>query len=192
MDSLVLLLVPGLGPDDVVLETQEEVEILEREPEEPQEHRAGERDRERAVELALARVDELVDQLVAELADVVLEQRDLLRREERVEQPPVLHVLGRVDLQRDERPHVADRDRVHVGREKVGVPQRELDVLVAGDHRAAELGAQDRRVLAQHVVDRLRLGRIEVELPRGHLGRFGHRFRLGHGRPSQLDGSAPT
>ena len=38
----------------------------------------------------------------------VLEQRDALRGEERVEELAVVLVLGRVDLQRDERPDLAD------------------------------------------------------------------------------------
>ena len=45
----------------------------------------------------------------------VLEQGHLLRCEERVEELAVVLVLGRVDLQRDERAHLADVDRVDAG-----------------------------------------------------------------------------
>ena len=41
------------GADDVVLELEEQVEIVVGEPEQPEEHGARERDRDRAVELAL-------------------------------------------------------------------------------------------------------------------------------------------
>ena len=101
------------------------------------------------------RVDERVDQLVGELAHLVLELVDLARREQGVEQLAVLQVVGRVDLQRDERTVVAEMDRVHVGREDLGVAQREHHVLVAGDDHA-HVRVHHRALVVEPVVDGLR------------------------------------
>ena len=121
-----LLLLHGVagGPDDAVLHRQELVEILERQTHETQEHRAGHRDGELRVEVAASLACELVDELVEELGHLVVERCHRTRSEERVEDPPVLHVLRRVDLQRDERPDVAELDRFGPRREDRRGPRR--------------------------------------------------------------------
>ena len=121
-----------------------------------------------------------VDQVVHQAAHRALELADLARREQRVEQPAELHVLGRIDLQRDQRPDVADVDRA-ARREDLGVAQRRHHVLVARDERHVHVGRGHDAHLAHHRVEllRVRRGRL-VDLVPAH-GR--QAVRLAHVRP---------
>ena len=92
-----------------------------------EEHRRREQLGELLGEVALAAVDELVDEPVDPPGDVLFLLVHALGREQRVEQLAVLRVLRRIDVQRDERPDVA---QVHLdpGREQLVVAQHELGV----------------------------------------------------------------
>ncbi len=119
-----------VGPDRVVAPLEEAGKVALRQPHQRDEERRRERRREVLVEVARAGVDEAVDDLVDELAHLGLDLAHLLRREERVEQPAVLGVVGRVDGERDERHLVADLDDIF-RREDLGMLERPHDVLVA-------------------------------------------------------------
>ena len=95
-----------------------------------EEDRRRQRRGEVLVEVALAARHELVDDLVDERTRLGFELGHALRRELRVEQAPVLRVLGRVDRQRDQRDVVADLDDV-LRREHLGVLERPEHVVVA-------------------------------------------------------------
>jgi hypothetical protein len=69
------------------------------------------------------------------MACPVLELGHPLGREQRVEELAVLAVLGGVDLQRDQRPDLADGDRVHTRREHFVMAQDVADRLIRGDDR---------------------------------------------------------
>ena len=77
--------------------------------------------------------DEPVDQLVDHRPHAVLAREDLARREVRIQDAPVLHMIGRVDLQRDERTLLADVDRHEIRAEDLGMLQCELHVVVPAD-----------------------------------------------------------
>ena len=98
-----------------------------------------------------------------------------LGREERVEELAELDVLGRIDLERDERPHVAESDRVHVGGVQVGVPQRRHDLGVIDEQHLLVVGADHGGAGSHRGVDGLRArvhGRIQQSVTEGP--RFGH------------------
>ena len=76
-------------------------------------------------------VDERVDEAVHDRPAVGVELPDPLRRELGIEEAPILGMVGRVDLERDERLVLTDRDRLGPRREHVGVPQRPHGLLVA-------------------------------------------------------------
>jgi len=92
------LRVAHLRPDDVVLPSEELLEVLVGQPAHLDEHRAGERHRELRVEVARAFCRELVDELVGQRPDTFLPRCHLPRRELWVHHPAELHVLGRIDL----------------------------------------------------------------------------------------------
>ena len=94
----------GAGPEDPVAERDQRVELLPVEPHHPEEHRRREQLGELLGEVARAAVDEPIDEVVDPHRDVVFEAIDLTGREERIEQPAVPNVIGRVDGKRDERP----------------------------------------------------------------------------------------
>ena len=76
-------------PDDVVLHRQEEVEVLERQPHQPEEHPAGQGYGELLVEVTRAPGRELVHQLFDEVDDLALEEGHLLGCEEGIEDAAV-------------------------------------------------------------------------------------------------------
>jgi hypothetical protein len=118
--------------EDAVLHGDQEVHVLQGHAEKAQEDRRGQRHAEGVVELDAALADEAVDELVCELADVGLQQRHLLRSEERVEQPAVVAVHVAVELQRDQRvnrTHAEGHPGGGVGRDEVGVAAGRHDVL---------------------------------------------------------------
>ena len=96
-----------------------------------------------------------VDHLVHQLGDGRFARGHLARREQRVEDAAVLRVLGRVDLQRDQRPHVAEVDGIHVRREHVGALERHLDVGETAEHHRSCGRPEHRGRLAQRLVHRL-------------------------------------
>ncbi len=162
-----------IGPDDAVLHGQEAVQLLERQAQQGEEDLGGERHGELLGEVHLAPVDETVDQVVHEGRDLVVHRLHLARSEDRVEQLAELLVLRRVDLQGDHRPLVAQVDRVHVGREGLGVAQGLHDVRLAREQdpvpRRQVVDGHDGHLVAQRLPDRLRVG--------GHLRTHGaHRI----------------
>jgi hypothetical protein len=124
-----------IGPDDAVLHLQEGREVGEGESEQGEEHLRRERHRELAREVALAAVDERVDPLVHQCRNRRLERGHVTGREQRVEDLAVLHVVGRVDLQRDERADGAHRQRRlrGGGREDLGLAEALLRRLPGGE-----------------------------------------------------------
>ena len=94
--------------DDAVLQGDELLGPVERQAEQLEEHGGGQRLGDRLVEVAVPVAGHRADQVLDQRAGAVLEEGDALRREERVEQLAEVLVLGRVDLQRDERPDLAD------------------------------------------------------------------------------------
>jgi hypothetical protein len=124
----------ALRLDHPVLPGEEFFEILERQAEQLQEHGARKGNRELGVEVAFAAIREAVDHVVHQLGDARFAASHLTWSEQRVEDAPVLHMLVRVDLQRDQRPHVAEIDRVHVRREQLGVLECHLDVGEGAEH----------------------------------------------------------
>ncbi len=68
-----------------------------------------------------------VDQLVDHPGDVRLEHIHPTRGEDRVEQAPVLPMLGRIDLQRYQGNRLAEVDRIHTRGELLGMGERVLD-----------------------------------------------------------------
>ena len=75
----------------------------------------------------------VADQVLDERSGAVLEQGDALRREERVEELAEVLVLGRVDLERDERTDLADLHGLGPGGEDLGVVEHLVHVGVAAD-----------------------------------------------------------
>ncbi len=111
-----------VGADDPVLEPDEEVEVVEGQAEQREEHHRRQWLAERVVELDLAVGDETVDELVGQRPHARGELRDDLRREQRVEELAVLRVRVAVEHERDERPagtHVGARELDHVGIHRV-------------------------------------------------------------------------
>ena len=113
-----------VGADDPVLEPDEEVEVVERQAEQGEEHHRRQRFAERVVELDPAVGDEPVDELVGERTHTRRELRDHLGREQRVEQLAVLRVRVAVEHERDERAagtHVRARELDHLRIHRVDV-----------------------------------------------------------------------
>ena len=147
--------------------------MFQREPEQPQEHGAGQRHGELGNELAGPPVDERVDQLVDQLGDVGFELGHPARGEVRVEQDPVFLVVRRVDLQRDHGPVIAKPPHgfTELGGEDQRAAQDAINVVRTRnqDHRASlplvhlKLVAL-RRELAQPLIVRPRiLGELRVD-----------------------------
>ena len=152
-----------VGPDDAVLPLQEQLEVGERQPEQGEEHLRRQRHRELLGEVALAALDEAVDEVVDQRGDGLVERGHLPRREERVEDLAVLQVVGRVDLQRDERAHRSHGQRVdrRRRREHVGAAEGLHRRFLGGEHVAHAVEADDRRGGAERAVHLLR---VAVEL----------------------------
>ena len=164
-----------VGPDDAVLHREERRQVREREPEEGEEHLRRQRNRELGREVALAAIDERVDPLVDERGDRSFELGHVPGREERVEDLAVLHVVGGVDLQRDERPDRAHRqDRVGRGRrEHLGEAEAFMRRFLGGEdvahprYRHHRRGRAQRPVHLLRVPARLRVGVEDVEVVTG-------------------------
>ena len=113
---------------------------------------------------------------------------DLAGDELRVEQPPVLGVLRRVDLERDL--GLLAEVQVHVvGGEVLRVTHRPEDVLVGVEVDLATriaIAACDGALLAQAAVDGMRI--VSGRLREQHAGRIG---RVGHARTVTLAQSTP-
>ena len=109
----------GPGPEDPVAERDQSVELLPVEPHHSEEHRRREQFGELLGEVARAAVDEPIHEVVDPHRDVVFEAIDLTGREERIEQPSVPNVIGRIDRERDERP---DRSPDRRGRPRRTLP----------------------------------------------------------------------
>ena len=146
----------ALRADHAVLPHQKLVEVFQRQAEQLQENGARQRYRELLVEVAFAPVGEPVDHLVDQLGDPRFASGHLARSEQRVEDAAVLRVLGRIDLQRNQRSNVAQIDRIHVRREQLGVLERHLDVGQAAEYHRLRR-PEHRGRFAQRLVHRLRL-----------------------------------
>ena len=118
-----------IRPDDAILHRNEARQLVEREPEHRQEHLRWERHRELLREVDLVVVHERIDQLVGEVRGAPFERGHALRREQRVEELPILPVVGRIRLQRDQRATVLQisEPRREVRREDVGVAKDVFD-----------------------------------------------------------------
>ena len=82
-----------LGVEDAVAQVEEHAQLVLGQAHEPEEHRRREQLGELLGEVALAAVDERVDEAVDPRGDVVLLLVHALRREQRVEELAVLRVL---------------------------------------------------------------------------------------------------
>ena len=60
-------------------------------------------------------IGEAVDHLVHQFGDARFATGHLPRREQRIEDAPVLRMLRRIDLQRNQRSQVTEVDCIHVG-----------------------------------------------------------------------------
>ncbi|MFN8027024.1 MAG: hypothetical protein U0W40_11925 [Acidimicrobiia bacterium] len=176
----------ALRADDAVLHAQERGQLLPRQAHEAEEHRRRERHRELVGEVAVPPVGKGVEEPVEARGDVVLDRVHALRCEQRVEHFAVLRVVGRVDRQRDQRSHVAQRHAAAVRRrEPLRVTERLVDrVARLDDHEAVH--DLPRRALLEHgAVARLRRREVEELLERvGVRGRVDVRGAglLFHGR----------
>jgi uncharacterized protein YjhX (UPF0386 family) len=145
----------ALRADHAVLPHQELVEVLQRQAEQLQEHGARKGHRELLVEVAFAPIGEAVDHLVHQLGDARFTSGHLSRSEQRVENATVLRMLGRIDLERDQRADIAEIDGVHVRREQFGALECHLDVGEATEnHRLG--GPEHRCRFPQCLIHRLR------------------------------------
>jgi hypothetical protein len=173
-----------VGPDRPVLHPQEPGKLVPRQAEHPQEDLRRERHRELPGEVDLVVVDEPVDQGVDEPRHRRLQRLHAGRGEQRVEDLPVRPVVGRVDLQRDQRTLGLQVVRRHVRREHVGVAQHLVDPRARADDHADAVEPHHRRALAQQ-----RVGGLGVP---GQLGahQFGQLIAVAlapfaHGRQSR-------
>ena len=129
-----------LGVQDAVAHVEEHPQLVLGQAHQPEEHRAREDLRELLGEVALAPVGERLDERHRPPRDVLLLLVHAAWCEERIEELAVLRVQGRVDVERDQGPDVA---------------QAEVDL------RGEEL------VVAQDVVDRVPVGDDDHALHRG-------------------------
>ena len=97
-----------VGVDHRVLPAQEGRPVLEGEAVHREEHPGRVGHEELGPDVDRTSVDERVDELVDLAPERRFEPGQLLGREERVEQAAVANVVGRVDLERDERTDVAE------------------------------------------------------------------------------------
>lgn len=109
-----------VGADHPVLHAQKDVEVLDRQSEKDEEDLGGEQGREFGGEVDAGSVAEAIDEGVGEVRDRLLQLGHLAGCEQRVEELSVLLVVGRVDLERDERPDVLQVDGRHVRRKQLG------------------------------------------------------------------------
>ena len=142
---------------------------------------AGQRHREIEVELALAPLDQPVDQAAGDVVDVVGHVGDATREERLRDEPAIVGVDGRVGaLQRLDVTPTAFTENLLVppgivdlqtllraaaaatAREQFRVGEHESDVVVSGDHHGADLG---------HREDRTLFVELGVEVPRVVLDR---------------------
>ena len=113
-----------------------------------------------------------------------------LGREQRVEQLAVLRVLGRIDVEGDQRTHVAER-HVDARREQLVVAQHEVVELAAEHHDDAVHGRRHPALLDHVAVHRLRFGQVQqrvhlhlrVALDRGDVRSVG--LLIGHVGPPE-------
>ena len=146
----------ALRTDHTVLPLQELVQVFQRQTEQLQKHGARQGHGELFMEVAFAAIGEAVDHLVHQLGDAWFTSGHLPRGEQRIEDAAVLRMLGRVDLQWNQRPHVAQIDGIHVRRKQFGVLERHLDIgQAAEDDRLRR--PEHRGRLTQRLVHRLRL-----------------------------------
>ena len=109
-------------------------------------------------EVDLRVVDERVDQLVHERGNRCFEQLHALGCEEWIEQLPILAMVGRIGLQRDQGPAILQvaEPGSEVGREHFGTAKDVLDGLVRARDDADSFDAEHGRALEQRLVRRLR------------------------------------
>ena len=105
------VLVPLLRMQDPVTHAEEHAHLVLGQTHQAEEHRRREQLGELLAEIALAAIDERIDEAVHPTSDVFLLLVHASWREQGVEQLPVLRVHRGVDVQRDHRPDVA---QVHV------------------------------------------------------------------------------
>ncbi|MNG01086.1 hypothetical protein D3C84_840490 [compost metagenome] len=86
--------------------------VIQRPAHEGQENQGGKRFGERFVEIAAALGDHFVNQLIGQLANVLLQRLDLFGREQRVEQCAVLAVFRRIDFQWRQAPAFTEQHRI--------------------------------------------------------------------------------
>ena len=96
-----------LGVQDPVADAQEHPELFFGKTHQSEEHRAREDLGKLFGEVAFPSIDESVDQGIDPPGDVRLLFVHALRGEQRIEQPAVLRVQRRIDVERDQRPYVA-------------------------------------------------------------------------------------
>ena len=116
------------------------------------------------------------DQVLHERPGPLLEQGDLAGGEDGVEQLAVVAVVGRVDLERDQRPHLADVHGVDARAEHLGVLQHVADLGVApDDHHPGLTEVHGGGRVAQQLEHRLGVGqRLRVGAGAQHA-EVGHR-----------------
>jgi len=145
-----------------VLPRQELVQVLNGKADHVEEHTAGERNRERLVEIGAAVFDDLFQHLLRDGASLVGHRPYRPRREQRVEQLAVLRVVRRIDVQRNARTLLTHLVGT-VGLEQLRRAQCLADVLVTRqDDDVAALRTTERRldgrgVIAQTCIDRPRI-----------------------------------
>ena len=130
--------------DDAVFHPEQERHVVERQAQLAEEDLARERLAEGRVELDLAVGGEGVDQRLGEVSYDRLEPRDVLRREQRVEQLAVLRVLLAVEHQGNQRPTRTQRDRRE--HRRIGIDG--VDVAAAGDREHVVVACQLQCVVA--------------------------------------------
>ena len=173
-----------VGPDRVVAPLEELGQVVRRETHQREEDARRERRGQLGVEVARAPPGEPVEQLAHEPAHLRLECGDGPGREARVQDPPVVGVDRRIDLERQQR-LFAELEAAGRG-EGVGMPQGPLDVVVAADHgdrHAPQVAAGDGALGPQAGVGRVRVVRdSRLEEPDHDLAVVGPLLGgIGHG-----------
>ena len=138
--------------DQRVLPGVQPVPVLERQAEQGEEHLRGQRHRQLRDQVALAAAGETVDQLARQSAHHRQPGRDAARAEERLQDPPVAGVLGRVEGDRHHGQRAAGHVERPLGREQPGMLERELRRLARDEHVPPARAADDRTGVAQHRV----------------------------------------
>lgn len=145
-DVVAVLTFELVAVEDAVAQAQEHAQLLLGQTHQAEEHRRREDLGEFLGEVALAAVDESVDEPVDPTRDVGLLLVHATRCEEGVEDLAVLRVVRRVDVERDQAADVAET-QVDLGREQLVMPEHELgdasleaQCQVACVHKADGLG----------------------------------------------------